>query len=154
MWCDVVWCGVMCVIKAALIEMSKGLVSGRRMVAKALTERHHQEWSLRHELTQHRKKHTRSRHSEGVSLCVWSARGREGGREVCVVCGVESETSTWAILVSRTGDDPTPPSSPLLPPCVHSKRPRVYVQNVPVCCVNMPTCIKHVGMLPVHTGTF
>ena len=31
------------------------------------------------------------------------------------------------------------------PPCVHSKRLRVYVQNVPVCTGNMPT------MLPVHT---
>ena len=30
------------------------------------------------------------------------------------------------ILVSRTGDDP-------VPPCVHSKHTRVYVQNVPVC---------------------
>ena len=94
MWCDVVWCGVMCVLTAALIEMSKGLVSGRRMVAKALTERHHQKWSLGHELTQHRK-NTPGPDIVRVCLCVCGVRG--GGREVCVVCGVESETSTWAI---------------------------------------------------------
>ena len=40
------------------------------------------------------------------------------------------------------------------PPCVHSTRPRVCVQNVPVCTGNMPTCFFHVDMLPVHTGTF
>ena len=40
------------------------------------------------------------------------------------------------------------------PPCVRSKRLRVYVQYVPVCTGSMPTCIKHVGMLLVHTGTF
>ena len=40
------------------------------------------------------------------------------------------------------------------PPCVHSTRLRVCVQNVPVCTGNMPTWKKRVGMLPVHTGTF
>ena len=60
------------------------------------------------------------------------------------------------ILVSRTDDDR--PS----PPCVHSKRARVYVQNVPVCtgttrtCVS--TCARGVGtygeVLNLHTGTF
>ena len=39
------------------------------------------------------------------------------------------------------------------PPCVHSTRPSVCVQNVPVCTGNLPTCFFHVGMLPVHTGT-
>ena len=28
------------------------------------------------------------------------------------------------------------------------------VQNVPVCTGNMPTRVKHVGVLPVHTETF
>ena len=68
-----------------------------------------------------------------------------------------SDNPTWAILVSRTDDDPSLPSSPLLPsppPCVHSTRPRVCVQNVPVCTGNIPTCFIHVGMLSVHTGTF
>ena len=46
------------------------------------------------------------------------------------------------ILGSRTGD--IAPCSP----CVHSKRPRVYVQNVP--CVPA----QHVRVVPVHTGTF
>ena len=40
-------------------------------------------------------------------------------------------TPRWQILVSRTGDDS---------PCVHSKRPRVYVQNVPVCTGTTRTC--------------
>ena len=47
--------------------------------------------------------------------------------------------------------------SPLLPsppPCVHSTRPRVCVQNVAVCTGNMPTCFIHVDVVPVHTGTF
>ena len=39
-----------------------------------------------------------------------------------------------------------PPSSPLLPsPCVHSTRPRVCVQNVPVCTGNMPVHKYHLG---------
>ena len=36
----------------------------------------------------------------------------------------------------------------------HSKRPRVCVQNVPVCTGNMSTCFFHVGMMLAHTGTF
>ena len=47
------------------------------------------------------------------------------------------------------------------PPCVHSKRLRVYVQNVPVCTGNMPTCFfscghvagTHGNVLNAHTGT-
>ena len=59
------------------------------------------------------------------------------------------------ILVSRTDADP-------LPLCVDSKRPRVYVQNVPVCtgttraCFN--TCARGAGIhgdvLNVHTEAF
>ena len=47
------------------------------------------------------------------------------------------------------------------PPCVHSTRPRVCVQNVPVCTGNMPTCFfscghvagTHGDILNAHTGT-
>ena len=45
-----------------------------------------------------------------------------------MVCGVESETSTWAILVSRTGDD-RPPLR------------RVSTQNVPVCTFKTSPCV-------------
>ena len=34
------------------------------------------------------------------------------------------------------------------------KKTRVYVQNVPVCTGTKPTCMKHVGLVPVHTGAF
>ena len=56
------------------------------------------------------------------------------------------------ILVSRTDGDSPPP---LPPPCVDSERPRVYVQNVPVCtgttrtCFN--TCARGAG---IHGGRF
>ena len=36
----------------------------------------------------------------------------------------------------------------------HGTRLRVYVQNVPVCTGTTPTCFTHVGLVPVHTGTF
>ena len=39
-------------------------------------------------------------------------------------------------------------------PCVHSKRLRVYIQKVRVCTGTKPTCMKHVGLVPVHTRTF
>ena len=60
------------------------------------------------------------------------------------------------ILVGRTGDDPP------APPCVDSKRARVYVQNVPVCTGTTRTCFNtcargagtHGDVLNVHTGTF
>ena len=47
------------------------------------------------------------------------------------------------------------------PPCVHSTRPRVCVQNVPVCTGSMPTCFfscghvagTHGDILNAHTGT-
>ena len=47
-------------------------------------------------------------------------------------------------------------------PCVHSKRPRVCVQNVPVCTGTTRTCFNtcargagiHGDVLNVHTGTF
>ena len=46
------------------------------------------------------------------------------------------------ILVSRTGDDTL--SHPFLPPspspCVHSKRLRVYVRNVPMYAGTTSTC--------------
>ena len=32
------------------------------------------------------------------------------------------------------------------------KNSRVYIQNVPVCTGTKPTCVKHVGVVPVHTG--
>ena len=56
-------------------------------------------------------------------------------------------------LVSRTDDD-------LSSPCVHSKRPRVCVQNVSVCAGNRPTCVLtcargagiHGDVMNVHTG--
>ena len=59
------------------------------------------------------------------------------------------------LLVSRTGDD-------RLPPCVRSKRPRVYVQNVPVCTGTARTCVStcarfagtHGDVLNVHTEAF
>ena len=34
------------------------------------------------------------------------------------------------------------------------KKNRVYVHNVPVCTSTTPICMKHVGVVPVHTGTF
>ena len=37
------------------------------------------------------------------------------------------------VLVRGTADDP-------MFPCVHSKGPRVYVQNVPVCTSTTRTC--------------
>ena len=46
------------------------------------------------------------------------------------------------ILVSRTDDDPPPPR-------------RVSVQNVPVCTFKTsPHMLKHMRVVPVHTGTF
>ena len=39
-------------------------------------------------------------------------------------------------------------------PCVHSKRLRVYIQKVHLCTGTKPTCMKHVGLVPVHTRTF
>ena len=39
------------------------------------------------------------------------------------------------------------------PPCVHSKRLRVYVQDVSVCYGNTPACVQYAGRLPVHTET-
>lgn len=36
--CDVMWCDVVCVITAAWNEISKGLVSGGRMVARLKVE--------------------------------------------------------------------------------------------------------------------
>ena len=42
----------------------------------------------------------------------------------------------------------------LTPPCVHSKSPCVYVQNVP--CIPAPHAhvFQHVRVVPVHTGRF
>ena len=37
------------------------------------------------------------------------------------------------------------------PPCVDSKRLRVYVQHVPVCTGKTPACSTHVGVFRVHT---
>ena len=59
------------------------------------------------------------------------------------------------LLVSRTDDDPPP-----CQPCVHSKRARVYVQNVPVCTGTTRTCVStcargagtHGDVLSGHTG--
>ena len=39
-------------------------------------------------------------------------------------------------------------------PCTRSKRLRVYIRNVRVCTGTKPTCMKHVGLVPVHTRTF
>ena len=47
-------------------------------------------------------------------------------KHVITLCG--------QILVSKTDDDSLPS------PCVHSKRPRVHVQNVPVYAGNTRTC--------------
>ena len=60
------------------------------------------------------------------------------------------------ILVSRTDDDPLPPV------CVHSKRPRVWIQNIPVCTGTTRTCFNtcargasiHGDVLNVHTEAF
>ena len=43
------------------------------------------------------------------------------------------------ILVSSTDDDPP------VHPCVESKRPRVYIQNVPVCTGTTRTCVTTCG---------
>ena len=59
------------------------------------------------------------------------------------------------ILVSRTDDDPCLP-------CMDSERPRVYVQNVPVCTGTTRTCFNtcahgagiHGDVLNVHTEAF
>ena len=48
------------------------------------------------------------------------------------------------------------------PPCVHSKRARVYVRNFSVCTGTTRTCVStcarfagtHGNVLNVHTGTF
>ena len=37
------------------------------------------------------------------------------------------------------------------PPCVDSKRLRVYVQDFSVCTGDTPACVQHAGVLPVHT---
>ena len=39
------------------------------------------------------------------------------------------------------------------PPCVRSKRLRVYGQDVSVCTSNRPARRRHAGLLPVHTET-
>ena len=81
----------------------------------------------------------------------------------------QETTLRGQILVSRTGDDPLFPL-PLPPPCVHSKRPLVYVRNVPVCTGTTPACVitcgrgagthgdvlnsTHGGVLNVHTEVF
>ena len=60
------------------------------------------------------------------------------------------------IWASRTDDDFP------CPPYVHSKRPRVYIQNVPVCTGTTRTCVStcargagtHGDILNAHTGTF
>ena len=74
----------------------------------------------------------------------------------------QETTLRGQILVSRTGDDPPLPSSPLPPPCVHSKRPLVYVRNVPVCTGTTPACVTtcgrgagaHGDVLNLHTEAF
>ena len=38
--------------------------------------------------------------------------------------------------------------------CMHRTRLRVHVLNVSVCTGTKPTCFIHVGLVPVHTGTF
>ena len=38
--------------------------------------------------------------------------------------------------------------------CLVWKNRRVYIRNVPVSTGNTSTCVKHVGVLPVHTETF
>ena len=37
------------------------------------------------------------------------------------------------------------------PPCVESKRLRVYRQDVSACTGNGPACVQQAGVLPVHT---
>ena len=66
---------------------------------------------------------------------------------------------TGFIDEKHEADDDPPPSSL---PCVRPKRPRVYVQNVPVYAGTTRTCVStcgrgagtHGDVLNVHTGTF
>ena len=76
-------------------------------------------------------------------------------------CSLMSRNTCCTDETTRlTTTPPSPPSPPL--PCVHSTRPRVSTQHVPVCTCNTSPCIpaprahveKHVDVVPVHTGTF
>ena len=65
----------------------------------------------------------------------------------CVVCGVWCVVcSVCCLCVARLGTRKNPP-------CVDSKRPRVYVQNVAVyACTTRAHAFQHVDVVPVHTG--
>ena len=54
----------------------------------------------------------------------------------CGVCGVVCGVARWKN------------------PCADSKRRLVHIQHVPVYASTTSTCVKHVDLLPVHTGTF
>ena len=63
---------------------------------------------------------------------------REG--QFCGYRGLKVEGKPQLLLGAGLQPPPSLPSLSLLPMCVHSKRPRVYVQNVPVCTGTTRTC--------------
>ena len=63
----------------------------------------------------------------GVLRCVVMCDVGAGVGVQCVVCGVCSVCSVCCLCVARLGTRKNPP-------CIDSKRPRVYVQNVTVVC--------------------
>ena len=79
-----------------------------------------------------------------------------------VVCGVGVVCVVWVVSVCACGvvvhvvwcgvvcGEAWHAENPL---CVRSKRLRVYGQDVSVCTGNKPACVRHAGLLPVHTET-
>ena len=60
----------------------------------------------------------------------------------CLTCWLLAESSGLFFFSFSSSS----PSVSLTPPCVHSKRPRVYRHHAHM--------LKHVRVVPVHTGTF
>ena len=63
---------------------------------------------------------------------------------VCVWCGGACGVVVWCVVKLGTRKTPL---------CVRSKRLRVYGQDVSVCTGNKPACVRHAGLLLVHTET-
>ena len=92
----------------------------------------------------------------GVLCCVVMCDVGAGVGVQCEVCGVCSVCSVLSVLSVLSVCGAAWHAEK--PPCVDSKRPRVYVQNVSVYASNTRTCFSacgrgtHRDVLNLHTG--